>query len=242
METEFEIDETNKQIVEAIIVLLKGYDYSKGCKRRMADYKYLACQCIRQYRSPSDHYHVSVAAQKLWDELTEVPIGKYFYRDAVPCDKLKKPIALKKYIGASRVGGDLELKPGGTFIFNDLFQCDHVVPVSLIFNQLSDPKRPIKDLAYDYISSVLNEMHLCKITKQEDFDLGRTRNRFPSFMDTITKGAYCKIDLVEDQYLIEHGYKGMRRARLSISLLSRRVATSSCRGMTATPAQAASCR
>lgn len=195
----------NETLINAIICLLKGFNESEG-KRKDA-YKYLICQCIRQYVLPADHYHVSVSAQELWERLTEEPIERYFYRDVVPCNNLKAPLDVIKYKGASRTGTKDTLYPGGKFVFNDLFQCDHVFPVSLIFKQLSDPKRPIKDLTYDYVSSVLNEMHLCKITKQEDFELGRTRNRFPSFMDTITKGAYCKIDLVEDQYLIEHGYK-----------------------------------
>ena len=43
--------------------------------------------------------------------------------------------------------------------------------------------------------------------KEEDFAIGRTKNRSLSFMDTITKGAYKHIDLVEDDYLKENGYK-----------------------------------
>lgn len=195
----------NRHLVEAIITLLEGYCLHKGNKRRQNDYKYLACQCIRQYRSPSDHYHVSVAAQKLWDELTHESIKIFFYRDQVPCSKLKAPRKLTHYKGASRTGDDVTLKPGGFFVFNDFFQCDHVVPVSIIFNKLKET--PLKKLTFDYVDSVLSEMHLCKITKEEDFNLGRTRNRFPSFMQTITEGAYKDVPLVADKYLIENGYK-----------------------------------
>lgn len=193
----------NSYLIKAIICLMTGFQESEG-KRKDA-YKYLACQCIRQYVSPPDHYHVSVAAQQLWNQLTDKPIEGYFYRDVVPCNKISEPIKVTKYVGASRNGKDDTLNNGDTFVFNDLFQCDHVVPVSIIFNRLKET--PLKMLTFEYVDSVLSEMHLCKITKNEDFDLGRTRNRFPSFMDTITKGAYSKIALVEDQYLKEHGYK-----------------------------------
>lgn len=193
----------NKNLISAIICLLKGFQESEG-KRKDA-YKYLTCQCIRQYASPLDHYHVSVAAHELWEKLTDEPIDKYFYRDVVPCNKLKVPFDVTKYKGASRTGYNDTLHPDGTFVFNDLFQCDHVVPVSIIFKRLTD--KSVEELTFEWVCEVLDEMHLCKITKEEDFNLGRTRNRFPSFMDTISKGAYSKIDLVEDKYLIEHGYK-----------------------------------
>lgn len=188
----------------AIINLLKGYHLH--CKsNRQRDYKYLICQCIRQYASAPDHYHVSVKAQEFWDKLTDRPIEGYFYRDIVPCNKLLEPINVTKYLGARREGKGDTLRNGDTFIFNDLFQCDHVVPVSIIFKKLTDT--PVHELTLDYVDSVLSEMHLCKITKQEDFELGRTRNRYPTFMDTITLGAYKDVPLVEDKFLIEHGYK-----------------------------------
>ena len=72
----------NKQLVEAIITLRKGYKDSADDKRK-SDYKYLASQCIRQYASPTDHYHVSVEVKKLWDELTSDNIELRFYRDKV---------------------------------------------------------------------------------------------------------------------------------------------------------------
>ena len=98
--------ELNKHLVEAIITLLKGYKASMDDKRRKNDYKYLASQCIRQYASPADHYHVSDAAQQLWNQLTDKPIEGYFYRDVVPCNKISEPIKVTKYVGASRNGKD----------------------------------------------------------------------------------------------------------------------------------------
>lgn len=193
----------NETLINAIICLLKGFNESEG-KRKDA-YKYLICQCIRQYVLPADHYHVSVSAQELWERLTEEPIERYFYRDVVPCNNLKAPLDVIKYKGASRTGTKDTLYPGGKFVFNDLFQCDHVVPVSIIFYRLKELS--LNELTIDGVNSILNEMHICKITKDEDFNLGRTRDRYPSFMQTITEGTYKDVTLVEDKFLLEHGYK-----------------------------------
>ena len=197
----------NENLIDAIICLIKGYRAADAMadKKRKDAYQYLVCQSIRQYVSPSDHYHVSVRAKELWDKLTTQEIGKFFYRDMVTCDKLESPITVTKYTGAGREGEMDVLEPNGKFPFNDLFQCDHVVPVAFIFNKLMNT--PVDVLSSDYVKSTLDDMHLCRITKEEDFAIGRTKNRSLSFMDTITNGAYKHIDLVEDDYLKENCYK-----------------------------------
>lgn len=128
--------ESNRHIVEAIITLLEGYCQHKGNKRRQNDYKYLACQCIRQYASPPDHYHVSVEAQDLWEKLTTMSIEDSFYRDPIVLDKLDVPIELTVYYGASKKGHPRTLDRNSKIVFNNLFQCDHVVPVKTFFAKL----------------------------------------------------------------------------------------------------------
>ena len=197
--------ESNQHLVEAIITLLEGYCQHEGNKRRQNDYKYLACQCIRQYASPSNHYHVSVAAQELWDKLTTKRIEDYFYRDPIVLDKLDLPLELPVYYGASKKGHPRLLDRNSKIVFNNLFQCDHVVPVKTFFERLV--RLCDQGLTPDIVNNVLDEIHLCTITKDEDHNIGRTRCRYETFEKTLTEGAYKEVPLVMDSYLTSIGYK-----------------------------------
>lgn len=195
----------NSHLVGAIITLLKGYKASSDDEKRKNDYKYLASQCIRQYALADDHYHVSVAAKKLWDELTSDKIELRFYRDKVKCDKLLWAKTVMVFTGARHKGKRRTLHKNDTIVFNSLFQGDHVVPVSFIFNKLSNLADEDR-LSPDSVTQILNQMHICKITKMEDHKMGRTRNRSMTFEEVITKGVYHEagIVLVEDEYIKNH--------------------------------------
>lgn len=195
----------NEQLILAIINLLEGYCQHDGNKKRQNAYKYLTCQCIRQYASPPDHYHVSVAAQNLWDKLTTMRIDDYFYRDPIALDNLDAPVDLLIYYGASKKGIPRSLDKNSKIVFNNLFQCDHVVPVKTFFDRLVSLNE--QGLTPEIVVSVLDEIHLCKITKAEDHAIGRTRCRFDTFEKTITEGEYKDVPLVEDAYLQSIGYK-----------------------------------
>lgn len=184
----------NTNIVEAIVILLRGYCSCVGDSKRRSDYKYLICQCIRQYELPSDHYHMSVKAQELWDSLTSADIKTKFYRDKVKCDKITNLVTVTTFKGANHKGNEETLDNKSQFRFNSLFQCDHVIPVKFFFNRLLD--LPVNALSSDKVCDILDEMHMCKITKEEDHRIGRTKDRYETFEETIARGAYKDINLV----------------------------------------------
>ena len=176
----------NEAIIKSIITLLDAYnktlsDKSNQGKRNSNSLKYLINQSIRQYDIPSDNWHVSNAALTLWYNLTKEDIKNYHYRDAVTCDNLKQPWNTDLFQGAYKEGDEREIFPNDSFLFNELFHEDHVIPVSLILEEII--KSPIID--YNSIKTILDKMHICVILKEEDRKLGRTKGRDLVFNKTI---------------------------------------------------------
>ena len=61
--------------------------------------KYLLGQVLRQYRINDDHIFISVAADKLWKEITDKEIKDYNYTMQVP---VSRECTLALYKGASK--------------------------------------------------------------------------------------------------------------------------------------------
>ena len=99
----------------------------------------------------------------------------------VKCNNLTKLYRFKQFKGASKSGKYRKLHPNGSFVFRDMFHEDHVIPVSLILNELIQ----IKTVDENSVKVQLNKMHICIILKEEDRKLGRTINRTANFLDTI---------------------------------------------------------
>lgn len=139
--------------------------------------RYLLNQSIREYDIPVENYHVSTAALELWKKITKKDIRGFHYRDVVVCDALETPISVDLYNGASKEGEEKELIPNDSFLFNEIFHEDHIIPVSLILNEI------VKMDTFDEnsIKAKLDKMHLCVILKEEDRKLGRTKERSLNF-------------------------------------------------------------
>ena len=176
----------NDAIINSIITLLEAYnkalsDKSNQGKRNSNSLKYLINQGIREYDTPPNNLHVSEKAIEQWKELTTSKIEDYHYNDKVICDKQIKTKSIKLYKGANGKGNYKKLSLGDSFKFNAIFHEDHVIPVSLILEEII--KSPIID--YNSIKTILDKMHICVILKEEDRKLGRTKGRNIDFNKTI---------------------------------------------------------
>jgi hypothetical protein len=179
--------EKNKAIIEVILCLLKVYKMgmglpeSSGRESILKSLKYLIPQTIRQYDLPRTHYHLSVAAKRRWDKLSSEDIMQQHSQDHVDCDKLEGiSITCLLFVGAKKEGTPAEITEDG-FTFRQMFQQDHVVPVSMIFKQMLQ----MGNADAGTIRRLLNKMHICTILQEEDHMIGKTKGRCLDYRKTI---------------------------------------------------------
>lgn len=173
----------NSAIIKSIKVLLnalKTLDDISGLR-------YLLGQTIRQYDVPQENHHVSIAANNLWNKLSQKPINDFHYRDIVKCDNLNTEETVNTYKGSSREVTKRVLKQNDQFVFRDLFHEDHVIPVSFILKDLIN----LSIIDEESIKQCLEKMHICVLLKEEDRKIGRTRNRDNDY-DQIICNVYNK--------------------------------------------------
>ena len=179
----------NDAIVDSILCLLREYRKEmiapNSNNADLNSLKYLINQTIRAYDIPEENRHLSKAAHNRWDELTMHDIRKYHYKKMVICDKLKVTKKYELFIGAQKTGNLTEFNNGYEFEFRKMFHEDHVIPVSMIFDEMV--KMPVVNKPL--IENLLNRMHLCVILKEEDRRISRTKGRSLDFYTTI-KNVY----------------------------------------------------
>ena len=191
----------NDAIIDSILSLLTEYKKvlasPKPKKEDANGLRYLLGQIIRQYDIPQSNLHLSVAAFNRWKELSSKCIANYHYRDTVKCDHLKGPKSFILYKGAYGTGTSTVFTPNFTFIFRQMFHEDHVIPVSMIIDKLSQAQM----INRSAIKSILDDMHICVILKEEDRKIGRTNGRSLDFATTI-KTVYepAQIELYPQPY------------------------------------------
>ncbi len=173
----------NEAIIDSIICLLNEYRDEMldpvSNKANLDSLKYLINQTIRAYDIPEKNHHLSQSAFDRWNELSTEDIMKKHYKDKVVCDKLTGPVKYVLYTGASKTGEPTDVTNG--FEFRKMFHEDHVIPVSLIFDEMV--KMPVVDKKS--IENLLDGMHMCVILKDEDRNIGRTRGRSLDYDKTI---------------------------------------------------------
>lgn len=106
----------------------------------------------------------------------------YHYRDIVECDKLSGTIKCNFYKGASKTGSPETLSKGSKFVFRQVFHEDHIVPVSLIWEEMRDNPMDKQSL-----KKLLDKMHICYLLKEEDRRIPTTKGRSLDFKVTIDK-------------------------------------------------------
>lgn len=163
----------NDAIIDSVQCLLTGC-FQPGLREKdLGSLRYLLGQSIRQYDISPNNCHITQAAKERWDEISNDNIKKYQYRDVVVCNNLQVPTPFKLFIGANGRGNPTTLRSGSTFVFRQMFHEDHVIPVSLILNEMITKR--IVDR--QEIKNLLDMMHLCILLKEEDRIIGRTKGR-----------------------------------------------------------------
>ena len=176
----------NDAIIKSIICLITEYKAmvkQNPDQNGMGSLRYLLGQSIRQYDIPEQNHHLSQAAHDRWKALSSDDITKYHYQDWVICDKLSGPVMFNSYNGSHGKGTPITLTKDSTFVFRELFHEDHVIPVSMILDEMIR----MQTVDNSSIERLLNEMHICVLLKEEDRKIGRTRNRSLDFQETIRK-------------------------------------------------------
>ncbi len=181
----------NDAIVKSIQSLLTEYKQlsplSPSYKEDVESLRYLLLQSIRQYDIPLSKRHVSERAFNRWNDLTSQCIKDCHYRDKVICDRLTGSKKYDLFKGASGTGCPTTLTTKSTFLFREMFHEDHVIPVSVILEELKKIKNTT--IGENDIKALLNEMHLCVLLKEEDRNIGRTCGRktidFPLIISSV---------------------------------------------------------
>lgn len=169
----------NQAVTNAIIALLPTYQSALG--KDANGLRYLIGQLIRQYNIPKNNWHISLAAYNRWNQLTNKYIWNYHYKDVVTCDKLSSSQEYGLYKGANKNINIQKLCRGAKFQFRQMFHEDHVIPVSIIIDELKN----LKVVNVTTVTSVLDQMHQCIILKEEDRNISRTKGRSLIFQQTI---------------------------------------------------------
>ena len=158
---------------------------------------YLLNQLLRNITIPEDHYHISVEAQKLWNELTSSDIKDFEYDEMVKCDKINGSRVLDSYKGNENKPTEMTVEKDGKIKYNNVFHNEHVIPIKVIIQKLQecdlDDREKVKE--------ILEKIHICRITKEEDKKLKPKSNR-PCDYDDIVKGIYCNACI----YLTDYDY------------------------------------
>ena len=193
------------QVRDIIIPLIKA-SKEKGTKNdkhikgdgiEIINCSYLLNQLLRNILIPEENYHISKAADKLWKSLTSSDIKDYGYDETFICDMISDFRELPFYKGNENnpemrtVTKDTKIK------YNNVFHNEHVIPIKIIIRQLQ--ACDLDD--YDAVKKILNSIHICRITKEEDKKLKQKSNREGGF-DDIVKGLYKNngIELVDYNY------------------------------------------
>ena len=155
--------------------------YLEDDANRLWGAKYLLGQILRQYRIKDDHIFISVAADKLWREITngQEKIENYHYTMNVP---VYKECRLDLYKGASKQPFKREelIPVNGKFEYRQVFHDEHVIPIADIIESLI----ALDVVNYENVQDKLNNIYMCRMLKSENVGLSH-KGRSWSVVDTI---------------------------------------------------------
>lgn len=193
--------ENKNVILDMIIEFVKGIknkDNAVEVNVNNKSYKlwassYLLNQILRQWNIPLNQSYVSVKAKKLWDKLSSKNIFDYHYTNIVICEN-KEPIKVKVYRGAeNECIEEPTLIKGDKFKFNSVFHEEHIIPISIIIENLC----ALDELNYENVENILNKISICKILKEEDKNLNKAhlKNKRPCDVDFVLNNLYKKVGI-----------------------------------------------
>ena len=192
-------------VLDIIISLLENTVYHFSGRKRIAVFEnvyngrvyglggadYLLGQVVRQYYIDESRYYISQKAKSLWDSISRDDIWKYSYRDIVKCQN-RDGIEVKEYVGASSRFTTRILEEGTTFVFNNVFHDEHIVPICAIVKELQTLSNP----NYENVSAVLEKLCVCRMLKEEDRSIAaryKRPNSFDEIIDTIYKKSNIEL-------------------------------------------------
>lgn len=197
------------EVYDLIISLVKGYknktndgrtehfiESSFGDKKIwLCNIQYLLNQVLRQISIPKDRCLVSQKALEKWNSLVgDEDINNYYYRENV---KVKNPGIIEEYKGAKKTPEQpRKVEQGDTFIFRDLFHLEHIVPISVIIEELCKLHDESK-LNYENVHKVISTIYVCRMLKEEDRNIVEKHKR-PASKGEVIETIYheCGIYLV----------------------------------------------
>ena len=197
----------NCEVLDIIISFIKSYkNQSKDSEPFIhSKYKnedkwifntgYLFNQIMRQIDIPQERYLLSKAAKKMWDSITDEPITNFYYREKVVA-KFDGAI-INEFKGADKFPYRTRtLKAGDSFIYNDVFHQEHLIPIKVIIDELI--ALDDEELDYEHVNDILSKMYICRILKTEDRKIDSKYNRSSNKNDVISN-VYKKagIEVVE---------------------------------------------
>ena len=187
----------NKSLVEiirsALSAINNGYQRTKNSYG--VDYKYLLNQSIRQYVIPSSNLHMTVAADKLWQDLgISGSILLYRYQDAI----LPKQTLLSVKTCKGNSNRIVDVFANQSIPFNLLFIEEHTTPVSDVIKALKAAysSNPTDQTIVD----VLDKMHITKMLKIENKDILLSSKR-------ICPNDYNKLDAIDIFHRITNDHR-----------------------------------
>lgn len=130
--------------------------------------KYILGQVLRQYRIDNTHIFTSVAADKLWKEITNEEMYKYNYTMQVP---IHYECKLDLYKGAASKPFETQKthKINDTFQYRQVFHDEHVIPIEMIIKKLEGEK----NLTYENVQKILDNIYMCRMLKSENIELNK---------------------------------------------------------------------
>ena len=152
---------------------------------------YIFNQTLRQIFVDDKHFHISEKALK---ELSVLKIEKS---------------KLFEYVFNANLS--YKNKDNQSVRFNSSFIVEHIVPINTIMKEMKNAEKDHK-LTDRKILEILDEIHICIITKKEDEELNQKKyrkNRSGHYKDVIGKnGAYghCGIKVIEKIPFDKNGY------------------------------------
>lgn len=186
--------EQNNKVFDIIINLMSGIKSNNLLTSKLDNEKvelyncrYLLSQVLRQYNLPLEHYLVSKKAYEKWSKIRSDNIFNYKYRDTI-YKTTDDYVVVDKYKGSNKepYEKDVVVKKGESFVFNDVFTDEHVVPINIIIKELLSLKN------YDYLSikEVLDKIYICKILKEEDYMIKNKSTRSIDYREVIINDYY----------------------------------------------------
>ena len=186
--------EEKNVVLDIIIELVKGLkskDEAIEVECNGKTYKIWACryllnQTLRQWHLTDDKYYISKKAKILWNKLSNKNII-HSHNKLVEC-KNTEPIEVKIYKGAENKYELKTLNYGDKFKFNSIFHEEHIIPISVIIENLCK----LNQLNYENIENILDKISICKILKEEDKILNKNhlKNKRPCDVNYVLNNLY----------------------------------------------------